>query len=247
MTVTFITRVTKVTVTFITLLAGCAPPPERRPDPWERYAAAPVEPGNVVVRVETYDFAAEDQAAFDVAVRYRDPRVRVAVRGWGGENGMTLFAGIPDFRVVFRAESRRFRSRRSVEQMLMVADGYEARFQAVRERAVPVASVIPICLGSAVLRTLRHEVTGAGLAVRPRSREDGRIDVELTPWLAVREGAARREIRVTELTTSVTVRPGQPVVILSNGESQESFGATLFSSWSTAATRRKLMVLVVEK
>ncbi len=228
----------------LALMGACLPPPEREPDPWERYAQAPVPPGNVRVRVEAFEFAAEDRAAFDLALRYRDPSIAVSAGRLGGPNGLTLFAATGNFLAAFRAESRRYRSRRETTQSLLVAEGAEGSFQSVERRAAPAAVVIPVYDGAVVVRTIRTEGTGSGMAVRPRPLPDGRLEIELTPWLASREGGG---IRLTELSTRVAVRPGTPVVLLSADETSETLGTALLGLRSSAGLRRTLLVLVAER
>ncbi len=229
------------------VLAGCVEPAPREPDPWERYGVGgALPPGNVRVRVETYEFAAEDRAAFEMALGYRDPHVAIQAGGLGGTNGLTLFAATPEFAAAFRAESRRFRSRRTWEQFLVVADGQAADFQAVQQRLVPVQQVVRFYSGAVLLQTVAGVVTGSGLSARPRIREDRRVDVELAPWISVQEGAAGRTIRVTELATRVTVEPGRPAVLMALDEARESFASAFLSTRSASGYRRMLQVLIVE-
>lgn len=232
---------------FAAVLFGCIEPRPREPDPWERYVDAGVPAGNVRVRVEAFEFAAEDRAAFDLALRYRDPSVAVSAGSLGGSNGLTLWAGTPNFLAAFRAESSRFRSRRATTQFVVVADGHEGSFQSFDVQAVPVLRVIPVYRGALVVRTIQGLVTGAGMAVRPRVLPDGRIDLELEPWLAVREGANPKSVRVTELATRVVVEAGRPVVLAAQDETRDTLASVLLGSRSATTTRRTLLVLVAEK
>lgn len=222
------------------ILAGCYEPRRREPDPWEKYSNQPVPEGNVRIRVNYFEFDAVEREAYAAAARYKGEDV-VVTAGDISANGVGVWA----VRAAFLSEMRT--TRRDQEQFLLVADGFEGQMHVVESSPMPVTHVIPIYGGAAIVRTIEQVVTGSGMYVKPQTQSDGSVLVELTPYVSYREGRGFSTIRITELSVTLRVKPGQPVVILAHEEREQSFGAAFFSARSSRGLRRVLQVLTVEK
>lgn len=227
-------------ILLVVLLAACYEPRPREPDPWEKYANQPVPAGNLRVRINTFEFEASEREAYGLAARYKSGDV-VVTAGDISANGVGVWA----VRAAFVSEMRT--TRRDQEQFLLMADGTEGQMHVVESSPMPVTRVIPIYNGAVIVRTIEQVVTGSGMYVRPESQSDGTVLVEATPYVSYREGRGISTIRLTELSVTLRVRPGQPVVILAHEEAEESFGAAFFSARSSRGLRRVLQVLTVEK
>ena len=225
------------------LLAGCIDfREERREDPFDRYERMPVGEGNIKITVELFEFDVEEATAFDAAFALRDRNVVVAGGGIFGNNGATVMAGGRDFVAAFRAQTEKYRSRSYTRTFQLVADGYEASLSVVDRVAAPVTFVVPITSGAVVIRTYEVLPTGTMLSVRPK-KNGPLVDLEVTPVFMERAG---RSVRITELTTRLSVEPGRPYVIMARDEARESFGSAFFSKRHGRSSRRVMQVLTVE-
>ncbi len=226
------------------LLAGCIDfvDDRRREDPFDRYDRLPVGEGNVKVVIEKFEFDDEDRAAFDAAFAYRDRNVEIGGGGIFGSNGATVFAGTRDFVAGFRAATEKYRSRQYTKSFQIVADGYEAELHVVESVATPALIAIPVYEGTILVKTYQVTVTGTSLLVRPK-RKGNLVDIDVTPVFADRKAGA---VRITELSTRLTVEAGRPTVIMAHDERQDSFGGTFFTRRAGRSTRRIVQVLTVE-
>jgi hypothetical protein len=214
----------------------------RREDPFERYANLPPPPGNLRVTVEHYEFEAADAAAFDLALRYRDNGVTLAGGSVYGPNGAIAFAGVRAFSAAFRAESRKFRSRDFRTFFLLVADGHEAELHVLTALPGTSTVVVPVYDGAVVIRRYEFIPVGTSLLVKPTKKGEV-VDLEITPVISDRASGA---VRITELSTHLTVEPGRPTVLMSHEERRDTFGAFFFSRRAGSTTRRVLQVVTVE-
>lgn len=87
---------------------------------------------------------------------------------------------------------------------------------------------------------LQKAFIGASLVVEPTVLPEGMVRVRLHPRFASREG---KMVDLTDLTTEVVVRHGQPIVIGGLDQSSDSAGWALFT-WNRNGQMKKMVMLV---
>ena len=245
------------TVLVVLLAAGCvsseawdfdSPAPEpRRSDPrWEvregLERAEELPPpgertGNVTMVVEKVLFDRRDRVNLEVAWRYVDPNVAAGGGSVARRNGLRVGVATDGFRAAFSAALNESRTYRVVKTFITSLTGTKGTITVGRQIYVPrLRFWTP--RGHAVL--LEDEFVGASLVSIPEILPDDRVRVKLYPAFSTREG---RTIELTEMTTEVITRHGQPLVIGGSDESSESVGAALFS-WTRERESRRVVLTV---
>lgn len=216
----------------------------RRGDLWSRYADAPLPEGAVRVNIERLETEATDRSVIEAALRYRDEDVRVDVGRLGGRNGLRVIAVRGDFTAAIRIDKSSTRRRNTQETFIVLMPGADASLQLLETRPEPWLVVFPVWGGVAQGVTFRERVTGTGLFVRVRSATESAVDVELTPYFnRARDG---RAIKITELRTRVTLRPGVPYVVAADRTADNSVAQGLLYRRSEDRTTESIQVLTVE-
>jgi hypothetical protein len=201
-------------------------------------------PGNLAVTLETWECESEDRLLAETALRHRDPAVIVEGGAALSSNGLLVSAAARGFETAFRAEGERSRSRRRWSQLLVTADGQPARLQVTESSWVHATMAVPVYHGAAALRTVHERVTGAGFEVRPRKLHGRMLEVELMPWIASEAG--ENVHRLAEVKAKVVVESGRPIMIFSEEEARDSFGASFLGWRGSAGRRHRILVLRVE-
>lgn len=212
----------------------------------DEIARMPIPRGNIRVTIDTFEFLDRDTAAFDLAVRYRDPNVGIGIGELYRTNGLIAFAAQKNFVAAFRAQSSKFRSSKHTSSFLVMADQSESRLEVLEKMPVPMLHVIPIYNGAVLVRSVEYRVLGSGLYVRPVSIGPASVQLEVTPFLATEDAGAPSITRITELTTRMVAEDGRPYVIMGSNEQAQSVGAAMFSYRSQTTMRRLLQVLTVD-
>ncbi len=217
----------------------------RRPNPWDTYMNQPLSPGMVRVMIERTELIDNQEEVIEAALRYRNDDVDVRVGGpLSGRGGLRVFAVSGEFRGALRYDRRRQTSRQVSQQFLSLMAGGTASFQALRITPKPWTVVIPIWRGVVIVDTIREEITGTGMFVTVHSIRNGWVDVELTPYFnRARDGHA---IKVEELATRVTVRPGQPYVLMADRSDNSSTASQLLSRRTRRERSQLITVMTVE-
>jgi hypothetical protein len=234
------------------LAAGCQPPPEKEDEIGRTMrmieeAKRGPQPGtpvgnNVYIRVERLTAAEREAAGLAALWKYANGRVTVSGRDGLGGGGVRLAAAGPEFEAQANAWSRGARSASRTTEEIMVMSGAEGHLWIGRSVMVPVLNIVTESGRTVVLERAR---VGAALRVRPRTLDDGRIELELQPEFSALEGPeAGRTYAVTALTSRVTVAPGQRLVLGGSQSMREGSAAAGLFGFSSAGDRASTIVTV---
>lgn len=205
----------------------------------------PLSPGNVKITLTRYETTVRDREGYDLVLAYRRKSVAVFAGRLAGANGALIFAARGGLVAALTARSARRQSESVTRQFLVTMVGFPARFEVVRRSTRAWTLILPVYQGAVVVNTIREEVTGTGLRVKVLRATARRVVVELTPYF---HGVRKRGgvIEVTQLTTRLSLIPGQAYVIMSDRRQARSFAATFFSSRSGRSATEVIQLIQVE-
>ncbi len=206
----------------------------------------PLSPGNVKITLIRYEINVRDREGYDLVLAYRRKSVAVAAGRLAGANGALIFAARDGLATALAARgARRQTNIVVIKQFLVTRVGFPAQFAVVRRSTRVWTLILPVYQGAVVVNTIREEVTGTGLRVKVLRATARRVVVELTPYF---HGVRKRGgvIEVTQLTTRLSLIPGQAYVIMSDRRQARSFAASFFSSRSGRSATEVIQLIQVE-
>jgi len=243
-----------VTVLSAGSLCACAGSPDTggmsRPDgrptsaAWEAAASQPLPPGVARVTVRRHEVSREQRQTIEGAVDYRGDNVDVSAGALGGRNGLVIRAGGSDLNATLRAGREQSVSRSSSSQFLLLNEGSRGSLALLRSEPRPWLIVIPVYRGGVVIRTIREEVTGTGMVVEVEQVGPDAVTVQLMPYF--HRARAGDTLVLDELATTVTLRPGQPYVIMQDRSQSKSVASALLSRTSSQTSRQVIAELRVD-
>ncbi len=198
-------------------------------------------PDNVGIVVEKLD--AKAMAAMDVGGAFRAQSGNVTVAGGNplaARNGLSIRVGTGSFTGRIGGSVVRTRSSTREQMFIAVKSGTEGAL-------VMGGDVYVARLGYwgpyGYQLLIERAFVGRQLAVRPTILSDGRIAIQLWPRFSTRKG---RVIDVTQLSTTVTVRDGQPLLIAGLNTAESEVSAALFGASSREASGTMAIVLTAK-
>lgn len=198
-------------------------------------------PDNVGIIVEKLDAATAN--ALDVGGSFRARSGNVEVAGGNplaAKNGLVVRVGSGSFTGRLGASATRTRSSTSQQMFIVVKSGTEGAL--VMGNDVYITRLGYWTPWGYQLIAERQFV-GRQLAVRPTILPGGQIAVELWPRFSTRRG---RVIDVTQLSTKVTVRDGQPLIIGGLNTAESEVSAVLFGLAGRGATGTSAIMLTAK-
>lgn len=227
--------------------AGCQLPPPQTESHYERVAReieqlkATAEIGdNIKVVVNFLTVSIDDRFAVDTLWRYADENVVITNRpDVYARSGLQIGAAGDNFHARLDAVKEQLKSSEESEIFLVLADGSTGFISIGREIAVPRFFYLGRWY-SRVGYDFRH--AGRLLEVSVQKLPSGLIDMQLTPVFSdfLNDGG---DLELTELSTRITVRPGQTVVIGGGNTAQENVATALFS-YSTTGQQKQTLITV---
>lgn len=227
--------------------AGCQLPPSQTESHYERVAReieqlkATSEIGdNIKVVVNFLTVSTNDRFAVDTLWRYADENVVITNRpDVYARSGLQIGVAGDNFRARLDMVKEQLKSSEESEIFLVLADGSTGFISIGREIAVPRFFYL-----GRWYSTVGYDFRRAGrlLEVSVRKLPSGLIDMQLTPVFSdfLNDGG---DLELTELSTQITVRPGQTVVIGGGNTTQENVATALFS-YSKTGQRKQTLVTV---
>ncbi|MBN2710999.1 MAG: hypothetical protein JXR97_00995 [Planctomycetes bacterium] len=207
----------------------------------ERLKSAPVPKGNVRINITRIE-AEEGQVDLTrFAVGYKDNNISVKTGHLGGRNGSEVFALKDGFFNGFKRSSKSYTHSKTTKQFMVLMPGSSASMQAVEEKRIYWAVVVPVWRGSVLVSTIEERVTGTGMNVRVNSANSNNVSVELLPYFNRAERRGR--IEVNELRTSLNLRPGVPYIIAGNEESSDNFSRS-FLGYMDGKKRKNMAIII---
>jgi len=212
---------------------------ERDTARWEKPSSAPPaeRTGNVVIQVEKVLVDRQEQVHFGSAWRLVDDHVVVSGGGMARTNGIRIGVGGGDFWAAFQAAMNKTRKKEVQKLQIVTLSGTSASISAGDSVYMEVFR----------LRTPRGQrvvfertFVGSSMVVQPTVLPGDKVRVKLYPRFTARKG---RTINLTELTTEVIARHGQPLVIGGLDESSDNAAYALFSMTRDRQARRMTMIL----
>lgn len=235
-------------LTLVVILGGCIPqvvavespqaePAVRRvvarqpaPSPAPEVAQTPApelaaeRTGNVTIVVDRIAVSTSDLLHLGAIWRYVDEQTVIA---GGGEilrrNGVRSGVARQGFSVALQAALSKVRTKETQQLMITTLSGSPGMIS-MGETAYVEMLRCWTPFGERVL--LQRAFVGASLVVEPEILPDDRIRLKLHPHFSQRRGPA---IELTDLTTEVVLRHGQPLVLAALDQSRENVAFALFS------------------
>jgi hypothetical protein len=205
-------------------------------------AGAKGEGRNVYVSVERLRVAVDEAAGLGGLWRFASGRVTLSGSDGLGGGGVRLGLAGPEFDAEVAAWARKARSASRTTEEIMVAPGAEGFLFVGREVLVPV---LRLRTASGTMEVLQQTRLGAALRVVPRVLEDGRLELELSPYFSVAGGGgAARSISVTAMSTRVVVRPGERLVLGASSSVEQGSATGALFGFDSRGSRTSTLVTV---
>lgn len=195
---------------------------------------------NIRIVVNMLTTRLDDYAAVDSLWQYADRNAAVAGQGGAfARSGLKIGLANENFRARLDIVKRSLKYSEDSELFLVVADGTSGYINIGTEIAVP-----RFFYSGRWYSGVEYEFRQAGKSLRVDARRlpDGRVEMLLTPVFS-RFLSGGGDIELTELSTIVTARPGQAVVIGGSTTDNDNVAAALFSQRSQAEKRQTLITV----
>jgi hypothetical protein len=200
--------------------------------------------GNVSISIETFEIEAKSRELIELALRYRDDKVKVGVGALGGKNGLIIYGTKGGLSGAMRATASNSSTHRVTSQSLLVAIGRYGVFEALRSEIGTRTIQIPVYRGTLVISTILERVTGSGLGVKIYNADAKRVDAEVMPFFRrSRDGSI---LGITQLKTRINLIPGNTYVLMSHEDSSQSLGNALLT-YDRQGMRRKIIQLITAR
>ncbi len=195
---------------------------------------------NIKIVVTMLSTDITDRFAIDSLWRYADENIVIARRPEVfARSGLRVGLGGENFRVRFDIVKKQLKSSEETEIFIVLADGSTGYINVGKEIAVPRFYYF-----GRWYRAVDYEFLQAGrsLKVTARKLPSGLIDMELTPVFSkfLNDGG---DIELTELSTSITARPGQTLIIGGSDTNGENAAMALFA-YSKRGQKKQTLVTV---
>jgi type II secretory pathway component GspD/PulD (secretin) len=197
---------------------------------------------NIHIAVEKLSVDSSQASGMDLIWRYSNDRV--SVRGGNGlaRGGLRMGVADSNFAAAVSAWSRKSARSRRERSEIMVLSGAEGYLWVGRSLIVPRMKLRTPGGEIAVLERAR---VGAALKVRPQILQNGNIELHLSPHFSVMSGPyAGQNFEVTEMTTTVIVRPGQKLVIGSSSNASRASVARGLFGYSSKGEEQTSVITV---
>lgn len=205
----------------------------------ESQAAAPTG-SNIKIVVNMLATNLNDYVAVDSLWRYVKQNVQIARRpDVFRRSGLKIGLAGDGFKARMDITKRQLKSSEDTELFVVVSDGYAGYINIGKEISVPRFYYFGRWYSGVDYEFRR---AGRSLKVTARRLPSGLIDMELTPVFSefLSDGG---DMELTELSTRVTARPGQPVVLGGADTADENVAAALFS-YSKQAEKKQTLIMV---
>ncbi|MHC4625031.1 MAG: hypothetical protein ACYS4W_14140 [Planctomycetota bacterium] len=195
---------------------------------------------NIRIVVNMLATSVTDQFTIDSLWRYVDENVAIVKRPETfSRSGLRIGVGDERFRVRLDIAKRQLKSSEETELFIVLADGTTGYINVGREIFVP-----RFYYGGRWYSSVGYGFRRAGrsLKVTARKLPSGLVDMELTPVFSrfLSDGG---DLELTELSTRVTARPGQTLVIGGGDTSGENV-ATALLSYSRHGEKKQTLITV---
>lgn len=196
--------------------------------------------GNIRVEIRMLSVSEEDYFAIEGLFRYADENVVIAAQPSAYyRSGLRIAAAGENFRTQVRIVKEQSKSSEETEMFLVMADGASGYLFVGREILVP-----QFYYANRWFTSVGYDFVRAGRAFEAAARTlgSGLIEMQLTPVFSefLNDGG---DLRMTELTTTVQVRPGQTIVIGRSDTRTEDLSAAMLSTRRQG--RRMQMIITV--
>ncbi|HTL53530.1 MAG TPA: hypothetical protein VL860_13220 [Planctomycetota bacterium] len=192
------------------------------------------------VTVTNYTVEEDTRDGLGVLWKYTDANVKIAGGMAPRESGLRLgFAGA-NFQAELDAQSKNAQMSSKTQSMLVVMKSHTGVLTVGQTRFVPAFIYDGRTLGGVLMKTEAVQ----SLVVRPEITADGLVELSLTPQFSRIEGY--NDIVLTEMTTTVLLKPGVNLVIGGNEGAENQVAASLFSHTRGTKTGKTLLVVRVD-
>ena len=228
------------------LLAGCVreraeDPIERTRERIERASREAVPPGNYRIDIERLWVGESDSRGFSALFGYADETVAVAAGGGMPGPGLRIGVAREGFAARFGVFARSVQSSQRESSFLVTAPGRPASLVVGETRFLE-----PFVSGGVLYQGWVPGGRFAGTAVETvvEPAVEGRVRLTLTPaFTGIGDGGI---LRATELSTTVEVPLGTPILLASHEGTHESAASALFSSRIGRGLERAVILATVQ-
>ena len=195
---------------------------------------------NIKIAVHFFTTSITDRFAVDSLWQYVDKNVAIVKRPEVfNRSGLKIGVAGENFRMRLDITKRQIRSSEETELFVVLADGTTGYINVGKEILVPRFYYLGLWYSSV---GYEFQQAGRSLKVTARKLPSGLIDMELTPVFSkfLSDGG---DLELTELSTRVTSRPGQTLVIGGGDTSEENVSAALLS-YSKYGEKKQTLITV---
>ena len=244
-------KILPVVILLFVLLSGCQQSPDSSDSHYdqisreiERLKAESEESAsigdNIKIVVTMLSTDAADSFAIDSMWRYTDQNVKVVKKpDIFTSSGLKIGVGGDNFKARLDIVKKKLKSSEETELFIVIADGTTGYINIGKEIYVPRFYYFGKWYSSV---DYEFRQAGRSLKVTARKLPSGLIDMELTPVFS-RFLSNGGDLELTELSTKVTARPGQTLVIGGGDTSQGSI-ATALLSYSKYGNKKNTLITV---
>ncbi|MHC4637385.1 MAG: hypothetical protein ACYTBP_12395 [Planctomycetota bacterium] len=244
-------KILSVLSLFFVLLAGCQQSPYSSDNHYEQVSreierlkteseASASIGDNIKIVVTMLTTDETDSFAIDSMWRYADQNVRIVKRPEiFASSGLRIGVGGDNFNAQLKFAKEQLKSSEETELFIVLGDGTTGYIYIGKEIYVPRFYYIGRWYSSV---GYEFRQAGRSLKVTARKLASGLIDMELTPVFSkfLNDGG---DLELTELSTRVTARPGQTVVI-GGGDTSEGSVATALLSYNKYGQKKQTLITV---
>ena len=192
----------------------------------------------IVVNMLTTNVA--DHFAVDSLWKYVDQNIAIIKRPEAfGHSGLRIGLADKNFHIRLDVTKRQLKSSEDTELFVVLADGATGYINIGKEISVPRFYYLGRWY-SAINYGFRQ--AGRSLKVTAQKLPSGLIDMELTPVFS-KFLTTGGDIELTEISTKVTVRPGQMLVLGGSDTASENVATALLSHSKYSATTQTLVTV----
>ncbi len=193
---------------------------------------------NIRVVVNMLSTNLVESSIVDALWHYTDENVKIVNRPEVfSRSGLKVGLGSKDFRARLDITKRHLRSSEETELFIVITDGTEGYINIGEEIFVPRFYYFDRWYNAVDYEFLH---AGRSLKVAGKKLRGGAIDLVLTPVFSrfLNDGG---DLELTELTTRITVRPGQ-IVVLGGTESFSENAASALLGYNKSGERKKTLI-----
>ena len=195
---------------------------------------------NIKIVITMLSVDESDSFAIDSIWRYADENVKIVKRPEiFAASGLKIGVGGENFRARLDIVKQQIKSSEETELFIVLGDGTTGHINIGKEIYVPRFHYIGRWYSSV---GYEFRQAGRSLKVTARKLASGLIDMELTPVFSKFLGNGG-DLELTELSTRVTARPGQTLVI-GGGDTSEATVATALLSYNKYGEKKQTLVTV---